>query len=159
MTAFNLNNQNILTFRRIDIPDVISYSVKVKERLPNGNLAEYVLAVIPNPNVPNPVHHIQELDYIKKQIYNLPSDIYYTYDNPVTVSINGVALTTLQYTYDEILFMLTISAVIIKETDLIEVGYYKDEIQYVHQTSNKCEYCITPNVNNTYKIGNHNIVL
>ncbi|URZ18543.1 hypothetical protein [Clostridium felsineum] len=155
MLTFNLKKENLLTFKRMDDLNVLGYKLLLKDTIGNT----HVLDTIKNPNNASPVLHRTILNYQKNSTYVMPKDIYYSFDCPVKVYVNNIELTNVQYNYSYNLNTLTILLNNVTDKDLIEVSYYKDEIQYVVNNPNKFVYYIEPIINFTHNMGDHNILL
>jgi hypothetical protein len=159
MSSLNITKNNNITFQRLKNVNVTSYNIYTLELLADGSVDKKLLGNIANPKEPQLSLHSKILAYRKSQTFDLPKEVYTDFDHPVEVYINDIKLDNMFKTYNDKLKMLTIvRSLILKDTDKIEVKYYRDVIKYTHNTDKDYNYCIEPVMEFTHNMGTHNVI-
>ena len=151
-----ITNINNITFKRVKHPSCIEYKIFVKEFI-NDEYKEYLLDVIPNPNVSLDIKERISLEYNDKQKWKLREEITGVNSSSIDVYVNGNKLTPRRYTFNIKNKILYIHVLIPKDS-AIEVEDKLDIVSYSHKTSNKCEYNVIPVFERNHLIGCHNIL-
>lgn len=157
MNSFNLVKEDIINFKRMTDLNVTAYEIIVHETLPSGTVIKYILDTIPNPRYMIANQHVDTLKYRVSKIWDLSKDILTDIEFKVEVIVNGTKLKANEYHFSKALFTLTILKDL-KETDEINVSYFKDEIVYRHSTLSNYKYSVNPVIDYTLSMGNHNIL-
>lgn len=152
----NVVSENVISFRRISKEICDGYRIIVKENV-DGVIKEYVLDEIENPKAPITVKEAVELEYNEELKWQLPDDVVATGSDSISVWLNHVQLTTVQYTLSAKHKLLYLHSQATPD-DLIEVEYEVDRITYTHNTSNICEYSVVPIFKRTHSIGRHTVL-
>lgn len=147
---------NNITFKRLTDTSCTGYKIFVKEFI-DDECKEYLLDVIPNPNISLDIKERITLEYNEKQKWKLRDEITGVNTSSLSVYINKEKLIPRRYTFNVRNKMLYIH-VQIPEDAVIEAEYNIDVISYSHKTSNKCEYSVIPIFERNHLIGCHNIL-
>lgn len=147
-----LNNKHVKGYEIYGIFQDPSYGSGVREEL---------LDSFPNPDEPNTDLSSITLEYNENVTWELPSDLYTDRDHKFKIFINNVVLSTLYYQYNKYSRLLTIDSnlKVIEPTDIIRLDYYRDMISKTYMVQEDCSIRVKPIFAETYKYGNHSIII
>lgn len=145
-----ISKQNTITFKRVDTKHCTHYEIYAKS---NG-VEEYLLDKVDNPKTQSPYRRVKYLDYQKSKIWEFDEEVIAKTSSDIVVYVNNVRLNSGQYTFSSSLRTLNIH-VNIKHKDSIRVEYNVDRLEYIHNTSTKCEYRVVPIFDSNYTLGDH----
>lgn len=147
---------NIISFKRLSHAACTGYKIFAKEYTVDGE-KEYLVNIISNPKLSLDIQEKKTLKYNESQKWQLRDEINGVNSSSVNVYINHNKLDTKRYTFNVKNKMLFVH-IELNPTDIIEVEYTLDIINYSHKASNKCEYKVIPIFERNNLIGSHNIL-
>jgi len=159
---FDIALKNKITFNRIDDNSIYKYKISVKEYIPNSGIKEYILKEINNPTQAMPIKRKIEFSLNSDNIYILPiGKIFVSINYPIEIYVDGVnKLKQEMFKVDINKNLVEILYDKLDDYTFIRIEYYIDAIEFVHNTTNKCEYEIIPILDQSKtKIGVHTKII
>ena len=155
----NIVKQNKIIFKRIPDINILAYKITGKQTV-NGQSVSSTLATIDNPTSPHPLKLRKKVEYNPTRIFTLEDDVYYNEEHQVSVYINGKQLIEILSLYNPEKKQVQLLYQNLTEFDIIEIEYYYDGIEFVHNANQlwdySVEYIIDYSNNN---VGDHNILI
>jgi hypothetical protein len=155
----NIVKENRIVFKRLADINVTAYKILGKQTI-NGESVTTTLATIPNPSSPTPVKIRKKFDYNPKLEFEIKDEVFYNDEHDVAAYINGRKLIDVVTLYNPSKRTVTLLYQGITEFDIIEIEYYYDGIEFIHDTDKPTEYIVELVVDYTSNnVGDHNILI
>jgi hypothetical protein len=157
MNELNVTSNRTITFLRNNNADIYAYLVTVTEN-DNGVENTYSLPLVLNPDVPNLM--LKTVDIVVDDTINInvPADIFVDNSHDMTLYINGLPVSPLDYEYNSALNQIRVHTPLTL-SEVVELEYYRDEMVVYHNTTMPCTYVVSPIYGKTNNLGDHNLLL